>query len=149
MLLQIALYPTLRLIDAHLVRWVMRKYKRFKQRPRQARLLARQNREIHAGTVRPLVSALRKWLNAGSRMSREVHVRFWERVRVKSPRATRLPLYRQSRIFERDGLDLDRSTLADWVGKNPRRWWSHCRCHRTTCASRSGHCLPMIRRSKC
>lgn len=33
-----ALYSTLRLIDAHLVRWVMRKYKRFKQRPRQARL---------------------------------------------------------------------------------------------------------------
>ncbi|WP_244519376.1 group II intron maturase-specific domain-containing protein [Paracoccus alcaliphilus] len=33
-----ALYSTLRLIDAHLVRWVMRKwtYKRFKQRPRQA-----------------------------------------------------------------------------------------------------------------
>ena len=29
-----------------------------------------------------------------------------------------LPLYRQSRIFERDGLDLDRSTLADWVGKS-------------------------------
>lgn len=31
------LYPTLRLIDAHLIRWVMRKYKRFRQRPRQAR----------------------------------------------------------------------------------------------------------------
>ena len=28
-----------------------------------------------------------------------------------------LPLYRQSRIFERDGIDLDRSTLADWVGR--------------------------------
>jgi transposase len=27
-----------------------------------------------------------------------------------------LPLYRQSRIFERDGIDIDRSTLADWVG---------------------------------
>jgi transposase len=27
-----------------------------------------------------------------------------------------LPLYRQ--IFDRDGLDLDRSTLADWVGKS-------------------------------
>ena len=27
-----------------------------------------------------------------------------------------LPLYRQSQIFERDGIDLDRSTLADWVG---------------------------------
>jgi transposase len=28
------------------------------------------------------------------------------------------PLYRQSRIFEREGVDLDRSTLADWVGKS-------------------------------
>ena len=51
-------------------------------------------------------------------MSREVHVRFWERVRVKSPRATRLPLYRQSQIFDRDGIDLERSTLADWVGNS-------------------------------
>jgi transposase len=31
--------------------------------------------------------------------------------------ADHLPLYRQSQIFERDGIDLDRSTLADWVGK--------------------------------
>ncbi len=31
--------------------------------------------------------------------------------------ADHLPLYRQSQIFERDGLDLDRSTLAEWVGK--------------------------------
>ena len=31
--------------------------------------------------------------------------------------ADHLPLYRQSQIFERDGLDLDRSTLADWVGR--------------------------------
>jgi transposase len=28
-----------------------------------------------------------------------------------------LPLYRQSQIFEREGIDLDRSTLAGWVGK--------------------------------
>ncbi len=27
-------------------------------------------------------------------------------------------LYRQSSIFERDGIDIDRSTLADWVGKS-------------------------------
>lgn len=27
-----------------------------------------------------------------------------------------LPLYRQSQIYQRDGIDLDRSTLADWVG---------------------------------
>jgi transposase len=30
--------------------------------------------------------------------------------------ADHLPLYRQSQIFARAGLDLDRSTLADWVG---------------------------------
>ncbi len=29
-----------------------------------------------------------------------------------------LPLYRQSQIYGREGLDLDRSTLADWVGKS-------------------------------
>ena len=28
-----------------------------------------------------------------------------------------LPLYRQSGIYAREGVDLDRSTLADWVGK--------------------------------
>lgn len=32
--------------------------------------------------------------------------------------ADHLPLYRQSQIFARDGIDLDRSTLADWVGKS-------------------------------
>ena len=29
-----------------------------------------------------------------------------------------LPLCRQSQIYNRDGVDLDRSTLADWVGKS-------------------------------
>jgi transposase len=29
-----------------------------------------------------------------------------------------LPLYRQSQIYQRDGIDLDRSTLADWVGSS-------------------------------
>ena len=28
-----------------------------------------------------------------------------------------LPLYRQAEIFARDGVDLDRSTLSDWVGQ--------------------------------
>jgi transposase len=36
--------------------------------------------------------------------------------------ADHLPLYRQSQIFEREGIDLDRSTLADWVGKSPLYW---------------------------
>ena len=30
--------------------------------------------------------------------------------------ADHLPLYRQSEMFAREGIDLDRSTLADWVG---------------------------------
>ncbi len=49
-------------------------------------------------------------------MSREVHVRFWESARVRFPRATQLPLYRQEGIFERAGLAIPRSTLAQWVG---------------------------------
>ncbi|MGE0155336.1 MAG: IS66 family transposase [Reyranellaceae bacterium] len=31
--------------------------------------------------------------------------------------ADHLPLYRQAQIFARQGIDLDRSTLADWVGR--------------------------------
>jgi transposase len=31
--------------------------------------------------------------------------------------ADHLPLYRQSQIYARSGIDLDRSTMADWVGK--------------------------------
>lgn len=32
--------------------------------------------------------------------------------------ADHLPLYRQAQMFEREGIDLDRSTLADWVGRS-------------------------------
>ena len=32
--------------------------------------------------------------------------------------ADHLPLYRQSQIYGRDGVELDRSTMADWVGKS-------------------------------
>ena len=32
--------------------------------------------------------------------------------------ADHLPLYRQSQIYGRDGVELERSTLADWVGKS-------------------------------
>ncbi len=32
--------------------------------------------------------------------------------------ADHLPLYRQSGIYGREGIDLDRSTLAEWVGKS-------------------------------
>lgn len=32
--------------------------------------------------------------------------------------ADHLPLYRQSLIYEREGVDVDRSTLSDWVGRS-------------------------------
>lgn len=49
-------------------------------------------------------------------MTRECHVRFWERAGVKFPGATRFPLYRQAQIMSRQGVDLNHSTGADWVG---------------------------------
>jgi transposase len=36
---------------------------------------------------------------------------------IMSKYADHLPLYRQAEIYARNGLDLDRSTLADWMGK--------------------------------
>src|SRR3954464_12217565 len=35
--------------------------------------------------------------------------------------ADHLPLYRQAQIFARQGIELDRSTLCDWVGRSC--WW--------------------------
>ena len=35
--------------------------------------------------------------------------------------ADHLPLYRQAQIYARQGIGLDRSTLADWVGRGA--WW--------------------------
>lgn len=36
---------------------------------------------------------------------------------IVSKYADHLPLYRQAQIYSRQGVDLDRSTLASWVGK--------------------------------
>jgi transposase len=38
-------------------------------------------------------------------------------LRVVSARAAALSLYRQAQIYARQGVTLDRSTLADWVGR--------------------------------
>ena len=40
---------------------------------------------------------------------------------VVSKYADHLPLYRQAQIYARQGVNLDRSTLADWVGRTA--WW--------------------------
>jgi len=37
--------------------------------------------------------------------------------------ADHLPLYRQAQIYSRQGIDLDRSTLAGWVGKAAYELW--------------------------
>ncbi len=69
-----------------------------------------------AGSVCPLAASASRRPNIGSRMSREAHVRFWERVGVGFPRATRLPLNRQAERYAREGVPLSLSTLADQVG---------------------------------
>ena len=40
--------------------------------------------------------------------------------------ADHLPLYRQCEMYAREGVELERSTLADWVGEAVScwtRWW--------------------------
>ena len=89
-LLQVgALSTSLRRIDFHLRKWVRRKFKRFRQTPKGAR-------EWLARVIRTTPGLFAHWPllygqrpDAGSRMSREVHVRFWERAAVKLRRATR------------------------------------------------------------
>src|SRR4029077_2309316 len=58
--------------------------------------LVRSAAPSESSTLRPLADMPWQRPNIGSRMKREVHVRFWERLRVKLPRATR-----QSRHFDR------------------------------------------------
>jgi transposase len=50
--------------------------------------------------------------------------------------ADHLPLYRQSEIYEREGVELDRSTLADWVGGVSRTLGTAGRCSPTIRAGR-------------
>ena len=40
---------------------------------------------------------------------------------IVSKYADHCPLYRQAQIYARQGIDLDRSTLADWTGRGA--WW--------------------------
>jgi len=50
--------------------------------------------------------------------------------------ADHCPLYRQAQIYARQGIDLDRSTLADWTGR--AAWWLrplHARLLEKLCAS--------------
>src|SRR5260370_40295420 len=59
--------------------------------PTEARAtMAGRRGQTHAGALPPLASSVCKRPDAGSRMSREAPVRFWERAVVRFRRATRL-----------------------------------------------------------
>ena len=65
---------------------------------------------------------------------------------VVSKYADHLPLYRQAQIFTRDGIHLDRSTMAAWVGAAARTRTSprppHCDHERDQQAVRRRDALP-------
>jgi RNA-directed DNA polymerase len=71
-----ALYDSLRRIDFHLRKWARRKFKRFKQKPKGAREWLTRIISTKPGLFAhwPLLYAQQP--DTGSRMSREVHVRF-------------------------------------------------------------------------
>ena len=91
----------LKRINDYLIRWAASKYKRLRRHPAKARqfLAAVYRREPR--TVRALAPrrAPRR-LDDGSRMSREVHVRFWERRGAKLPPATHPALLRGTGVNE-------------------------------------------------
>ena len=73
---------------------------------------------------------------------------FWAHVLV-SKYCDHLPLYRQSRIFARDGVELDRSTLAGWGRQGDGAAGAPGRCHRAPRAGPAGPCSPTTPRSSC
>lgn len=78
----------------------------------------------------------------------EEHTFTWTEATVAhvlvSKYADHLPLYRQAQIYSRQGVDLDRSTLADWVGLHIFRA-SPTRLHSVISSIGSG---PNLRRRK-
>jgi RNA-directed DNA polymerase len=95
-----ALYPTLRRIDAFLLRWARRKFKLLRQRPKSARdWLARVIRSSPEHFC-PLAASLWSRPYTGSCMSREAHVR------GEIPSSDSLALNRQSQRYAREGVEL-------------------------------------------
>jgi RNA-directed DNA polymerase len=74
----------LRTIDAFIVRWVSRKYKRFRGHTMAAWEWLRSLRRRNPGPCSPTGPWDRR-LDDGSRMNREVHVRFWESAGLRCP----------------------------------------------------------------
>lgn len=63
--------------------------------------------------------------------------------------ADHLPLYRQSEIYAREGVELDRSTLADWVAGNFTLLAPPGEGARPPRARHRTSCMPTTRRCRC
>ncbi len=84
-----ALYSVIRQLDDELVKWARQKYKKLRNRVQRARCWVRTVSRRAPHSVRALGQNAR-WFLDGSRMTRECHVRFCERLGVKLPGATLL-----------------------------------------------------------
>ena len=93
------LRPTLKRIDAYVIRWARRKFKRMRHKTKGATRLVRSASPRQSNALRPLAAMSWQRPNIGSRVNREVHARFWERPGVKFLRATR-----QSRHHDRAAM---------------------------------------------
>ena len=63
--------------------------------------------------------------------------------------ADHLPLYRQAQIIARQGVVLDRSTLADWVGRAAAAAGTRARAAARPPETRRPNCLPTRPRRRC
>ena len=83
------LRPTLKRIDAYVIRWARRKFKRMRHQTKGARDWFDRLRRATPNALCSLDAMSWQRPNIGSRVNREVHARFWERPEVKFLRATR------------------------------------------------------------
>ena len=106
------LYPLLRRINEHLVRWACRKYKRLRRREKTSKGTPGPRRSALPSLVRPLaIRPQTRWLDDGSRVSREASARFCERRGVRFPPPTLLVVCCHSR----QQAEQVRARLAEWL----------------------------------
>ncbi len=79
------LRPTLKRIDAYVIRWARRKFKRLRHQTKGARDWFDRLRRANPTPLCTLAAMSWQRPNIGSRVTREGHARFWERPEVKFP----------------------------------------------------------------
>jgi hypothetical protein len=83
------LRPTLKRIDAYVIRWARRKFKRMRQQTKGARGWFDRLRRANPTLFAHWALCHGNGRTSGSRVTREGHARFWERPEVKFLRVTR------------------------------------------------------------